>query len=112
MELLTFMRDAVLLLDGGTGTLLQAAGLKSGESPETWVLTHPDEIRAMHLAYYTAGSHVVCTDTFGANLLHHDRRTLEKIIPGAVRLAVPRLGPAPVYQRTLSDTLRSAPCAL
>ncbi len=87
MELLTFMRDAVLLLDGGTGTLLQAAGLKSGESPETWVLTHPDEIRAMHLAYYTAGSHVVCTDTFGANLLHHDRSTLEKIIPGAVRLA-------------------------
>ena len=87
MLLSLFMQNHILLLDGGTGTLLQAEGLKSGESPETWVISHPDQIRRMHLSYYQAGSHVVCTDTFGANLLHFEESELRKIIPGAVRLA-------------------------
>ena len=35
-----------LFFDGGTGTLLQAQGLKGGELPETWNLLHPERISA------------------------------------------------------------------
>lgn len=58
-----------LFFDGGTGTLLQAQGLRGGELPETWNLLHPERIRAVHRAYLEAGSDVVCTNTFGANPL-------------------------------------------
>ena len=87
MDLLSFMRDHILILDGGMGTLLQSAGLRSGERPETWVLSHPDTVREIHRQYYAAGSHAVLTDTFGASLLHFDADTLRDIIFSAVRLA-------------------------
>lgn len=58
-----------LFFDGGTGTLLQAQGLKGGELPETWNLRYPERIQAVHKAYLEAGSHVICTNTFGANAL-------------------------------------------
>lgn len=58
-----------LLFDGGMGTMLQAAGLRAGEAPETWCLTHPDELLAIHRAYVEAGCDVVTTNTFGANRL-------------------------------------------
>ena len=58
-----------LFFDGGTGTLLQAQGLRGGELPETWNLLHPERIRAVHRSYLEAGSDVVCTNTFGANPL-------------------------------------------
>ncbi len=87
MSILDFMRENLLLLDGGMGTLLQAEGLTAGEHPETWNLTHPEVITAIHKAYYDAGSHVVNTNTFGANLLNFSREELEKIIPAAVENA-------------------------
>ncbi len=75
-------------LDGGTGTLLQAAGLQPGELPETWNILHPDVITDLHRAYFEAGSNVVCTNTFGANSLKYDgkdgRYALEDIVRAAV----------------------------
>lgn len=56
-----------LFFDGGTGTLLQAQGLKGGELPETWNLLHPERLIAVHRAYLEAGSDIICTNTFGAN---------------------------------------------
>ena len=53
--------------DGGMGTQLQAAGLKPGEMPELWNVTHPDEVACMHARYLAAGADVVTTNTFGAN---------------------------------------------
>ena len=35
-----------IFFDGGMGTILQEHGLKAGELPETWNLSHPDEIIA------------------------------------------------------------------
>ena len=87
MNILDFMRENLLLLDGGMGTLLQAEGLAPGEHPETWNLTHPEVITAIHKAYYDAGSNVVNTNTFGANLLNFSREELGKIIPAAVENA-------------------------
>ncbi|MBQ9779776.1 MAG: homocysteine S-methyltransferase family protein [Clostridia bacterium] len=84
MKITQYMKEHLLLLDGGMGTLLQAEGLAPGESPETWNLTHPEVITAIHKAYYDAGSNVVNTNTFGANLLNFSKEELETIIPAAV----------------------------
>ncbi|MBE7088406.1 MAG: homocysteine methyltransferase [Clostridiales bacterium] len=67
MNLIEKLHNSILYLDGGTGTLLQERGLKIGELPEEWNLTHSEEIRAIHRAYYEAGADVVCANTFGAN---------------------------------------------
>lgn len=93
--LLDFMQDHILILDGGMGTLLQAAGLKSGEGPETWNLSHPDVIRSIHAEYYAAGSHVVSTNTFGANTLHYDEATLREIVLQSISLARDAAAAAP-----------------
>lgn len=84
MTFLEFLQTNIVYLDGGMGTLLQAQGLKAGEYPERWNLAHPDVITDIHKAYYDAGSHVVCTNTFGANALKFSDDELEKIIAAAV----------------------------
>jgi 5-methyltetrahydrofolate--homocysteine methyltransferase len=55
----------VLVADGATGTMLQAAGLPTGMPGEAWVLERPEEIRKLHLAYVEAGSQLILTSTFG-----------------------------------------------
>ena len=79
-----FLKENIVILDGGMGTLLQAQGLGAGEAPEGWNLTHPDAITAIHRAYYEAGSHVVSTNTFGANGLKYHAEELEAIVAAAV----------------------------
>ncbi|MBR2295696.1 MAG: homocysteine S-methyltransferase family protein [Clostridiales bacterium] len=84
MKILDYLKDNILFLDGGMGTLLQEKGLKPGELPERWNLTHPDIVSDIHRAYYDAGSNVVSTNTFGANILKFDRDELRRIIEAAV----------------------------
>lgn len=69
------------------GTLLQAKGLQPGELPETWNVTHADEIKNIHKQYISAGSDIVLANTFGANALkfHCDDFPLEEIIRLAIR---------------------------
>jgi methionine synthase I (cobalamin-dependent) len=55
----------VLIADGATGTMLQAAGLPTGTPGEAWVLERPEEIMRLHRAYKEAGSQVILTTTFG-----------------------------------------------
>jgi len=55
----------VLIADGATGTMLQAAGLPTGMPGEAWVLERPAEIMKLHRAYVEAGSQLVLTTTFG-----------------------------------------------
>jgi 5-methyltetrahydrofolate--homocysteine methyltransferase len=60
-------RPRPLLLDGGLGTELIARGLRvREESPESWTLSHPDDVMAVHAAYAAAGAEVIQTNTFGA----------------------------------------------
>ena len=59
----------ILLCDGAMGTELQRRGLKVGDCPEEYNLTHPEIIQAIHKDYYDAGSDIVETNTFGANRL-------------------------------------------
>jgi len=72
-----------LFCDGGTGTVLQEKGLKAGELPELWNLTHPEEIVALHRAYLEAGSDIINTNTFGANALKYPDN-LREIVEAAV----------------------------
>jgi len=55
----------VLVADGATGTMLQAAGLPTGMPGEAWILERPEEIRKLHRAYVEAGSQLILTSTFG-----------------------------------------------
>ena len=79
-----------LFFDGGTGTLLQAQGLKGGELPETWNLLYPERIAALHRAYLEAGADIICTNTFGANALKFPaggQFNLEAIVKAGVEIA-------------------------
>jgi len=59
--------ESVILLDGAMGTMLMAAGLVSGASPEEWNLSHPDVVRSVHRDYIQAGSRLILTNSFGCN---------------------------------------------
>ncbi|MDE7257195.1 MAG: homocysteine S-methyltransferase family protein, partial [Clostridia bacterium] len=86
MTVIEKLKSGRIILDGGFGTQLQARGLPLGVLPEEWNLTHPDEVTAIHRAYFAAGSDIVCANTFGANSLKYGER-LEEIIRAAVGCA-------------------------
>ena len=87
MSFREYLENNIVYLDGGMGTLLQESGLKPGEYPERWNLTHKDIITKIHKDYYDAGSNVVCTNTFGANSLKFNDDELEEIVKAAVENA-------------------------
>lgn len=82
-----YLRNNTVYLDGGMGTLLQERGLRPGEQPERWNLSHPEVITDIHRAYFDAGSNVVCTNTFGANILKFPEVELKSILTAAVENA-------------------------
>ncbi len=59
----------LLIFDGGMGTQLQAAGMKAGEIPEVYNMTHPEIIVDIHKRYLQAGADFLTTNTFGCNPL-------------------------------------------
>lgn len=58
-------KGKVLVSDGAWGTLLQQKGLKPGECPESWNLTHPEEVLAIAKGYTDAGADMIETNSFG-----------------------------------------------
>ena len=62
-----WLSKGLLITDGAWGTELQARGLALGSTPDTWNLTHPDQVEAVARAYAEAGSQVILTNTFRAN---------------------------------------------
>ena len=73
------IKEKKVYFDGGLGSLLQARGLKPGEYPETWNITRPDDIKAVHAEYLSAGANIINSNTFGANSL---KFTGEEGMPG------------------------------
>jgi 5-methyltetrahydrofolate--homocysteine methyltransferase len=57
----------ILVSDGAWGTFLYQKGLRSGECPDEWSLTHPGEVEDIARSYILAGSDMVETNSFGAN---------------------------------------------
>ena len=87
MKILEYIKENILYLDGGMGTLLQEKGLMPGELPERWNVTHPDVISDIHREYFDAGSNVVNTNTFGANILKFQPWELDTIVKTAIENA-------------------------
>lgn len=61
-----------IYFDGGTGTVLQEKGLKIGELPEEWNLSHPEIITDIHRSYLSVGCDIITTNTFGVNSLKYN----------------------------------------
>lgn len=82
-------KSEFLFLDGGMGTMLQAAGLPVGATPEVWNLTHPETVTAIGRQYVEAGAQVLYANTFGAN--RHKAAfsgyTPAELIAGGIRAA-------------------------
>lgn len=78
-----------LYFDGAMGTMLQDRGLKLGEVPETYNITHPEVIEEVYKEYLDAGSDFITTNTFGANRYKMQQAgyTVDEIISAAVRIA-------------------------
>lgn len=70
-------RERLVIYDGGMGTMLFAAGLVDGESPEPWNWEKPEVVDAVYRAYYEAGSDVVQTNTFGGTPIKLSERDLQ-----------------------------------
>ena len=87
MNFKQFLKENIVRLDGGMGTLLQEAGLPLGELPERWNLTHANVVQEIHTAYFNAGSNVVATNTFGANGLKFSEKELEELVAAAIENA-------------------------
>lgn len=83
MRVLDYIKNNFTFLDGGMGTLLQAQGMLPSDSPADWNVTHPEAVKNAHKAYYDAGSNIVCTNTFSANLLKYNEEKLTEIITAA-----------------------------
>src|SRR6266850_902124 len=77
-------RERILVLDGAMGTMIQALKLDEegfrGARFDAWnrevrgnndllILTQPDAIRDIHLAYYRAGADIVSTNTFSSTAI-------------------------------------------
>ena len=82
-----FKQSNTILLDGGMGTMLQAAGLKLGARPEELNITDPALIEGIHAQYAAAGSRIVNANTFGASAhkLAGSAYTLEQIITAGIK---------------------------
>ena len=69
--------EEIILLDGAMGTMLIAAGLQQGESPDLWNVNHPERVKKVHRAYIEAGSRLVLTNTFGGTSIRLRRHNLQ-----------------------------------
>jgi 5-methyltetrahydrofolate--homocysteine methyltransferase len=73
-ELIDLIRERIIVLDGGMGTMLQSYQLNASDfggselegCNENLNLTRPDVVRQIHEAYFRAGSDMVETNTFGS----------------------------------------------
>ena len=83
--LLEMIKTRRMYFDGGTGSVLQNAGLPAGTPPEEWNLSHPEKILELHLSYLRAGADIIKTNTFGVNSEKYEN--YEEYISRALGLA-------------------------
>lgn len=58
----------VFVSDGAWGTFLHAKGLKPGECPELWNITHANDVLDIAKGYIEAGSDMIETNSFGGSI--------------------------------------------
>ncbi|MBI3118131.1 MAG: homocysteine S-methyltransferase family protein, partial [Candidatus Hydrogenedentes bacterium] len=75
MQFLEALKNQIIVLDGATGTMIQALDVTDLDfgGPDFRMLSdllcfsHPEHQRNIHLAYFRAGANAVETNTFGAS---------------------------------------------
>ena len=84
------MKEQLIILDGGMGTDLQHSGLKPGENPAVYGMTHAAEIRDIHMKYIKKGTNCIYTNTFGAsgNKLKGSGYSVDEVVQRNVETAV------------------------
>ncbi|MEA2759921.1 MAG: 5-methyltetrahydrofolate--homocysteine methyltransferase, partial [Methylobacteriaceae bacterium] len=94
-ELEAAARERILVLDGAMGTMIQDLRYDEGQFRGTrfadWkqdvrgnndllILTQPDAIRDIHLAYFRAGADIVATNTFSSTAIAQADYGMEEIV--------------------------------
>ena len=65
----SLIKNGPAVTDGSWGTQMQKRGLKRGHSPDSWNLSHAEQVREVAQQYVNAGSQIILTNTFGASRL-------------------------------------------
>ncbi len=86
MDFKTLLNKEFILLDGGMGTMLQARGLKMGETPEALNLEKPQILIDIHKEYIAAGADIIYANTFGANRykLEHCGYSVDRVVRAGI----------------------------
>ena len=71
-------QNKILLSDGAWGTFLQAKGLKPGECPELWNITHRTDVLDIAESYLLAGSDIIETNSFGGSIFKLSQYSLRE----------------------------------
>lgn len=89
MDFKTLLKKDFITLDGAMGTMLQARGLKIGETPEALNLEKPQVLVDIHKEYIAAGADIIYANTFGANRykLEHCGYPADRVIRAGIRNA-------------------------
>ncbi len=66
-DILNRLGSEVLIVDGAMGTMLQRAGMPSGQCPEELNVSNPEMVMGVHHAYVTVGAECISTNTFGGS---------------------------------------------
>ncbi len=82
------LKRRALVLDGAMGFLLLDLAGKAGETPEKFMLDHPDSVLSAHKDYVHAGADIILTNTFGATKIRLWEVGLEKRFQEINRIAV------------------------
>ena len=84
------MEKEITLRDGAMGTMLQRAGLKLGDRPETLSITTPEVVENIQRQYVQAGAQMILANTFCANAhkLEGTGYSVEEVVTASVRVAL------------------------
>jgi methionine synthase I (cobalamin-dependent)/5,10-methylenetetrahydrofolate reductase len=76
-DLLARLKEAPVLCDGATGTLLYSKGIFINRCYDELNVSQPELIRDLHHEYLQAGAEIIETNTFGANSYRLSRHSME-----------------------------------
>ncbi len=102
-ELLSRLREEVIVGDGALGTMISERGIGRDTSYERLNLTHPQLIKDIHSAYLNAGAEVLESNTFAANrtklALDHAGNEVSAVNRAGVALAREAINQAVPHRR-------------